>query len=43
MPDLTLSGDSIVTKEALDPTLTPGGLGLRIPDYVGSAEVHKPR
>lgn len=40
--DLTLSGDSIVTKEALDPTLTPEGLGLRIPDYVGSADPTNP-
>jgi monoterpene epsilon-lactone hydrolase len=40
--DLTLSGESIGTKEALDPILTPEGLGLRIPDYVGSADPTNP-
>jgi epsilon-lactone hydrolase len=40
--DLTLSGDSMVTKEALDSTLSPDALGLRIPDYVDSADPKDP-
>ena len=36
--DLTLSGDSIANRAAVDRTLTPEGLQLRIPDYVAGAD-----
>jgi acetyl esterase/lipase len=36
--DLTLSGDSISEKAALDPALTPDGLKRRASDYVGTAD-----
>jgi acetyl esterase/lipase len=40
--DLTLSGESIVDKEALDPLLTPDGLRLRVTDYVAGADASDP-
>jgi acetyl esterase/lipase len=40
--DLTLSGDSIVDREALDPLLTPDGLRRRVPDYVADADASDP-
>jgi len=40
--DLTLSGDSIADKQAVDRTLTPEGLRLRIPDYVAGADASDP-
>jgi len=40
--DLTLSGDSIADREAVDRTLTPEGLRLRIPDYVAGADAADP-
>ena len=40
--DLTLSGDSIATRQAVDRTLTPEGLRLRIPDYVAGADAADP-
>jgi epsilon-lactone hydrolase len=40
--DLTLSGDSIVDKEALDPLLTPDGLRRRVTDYVADADASDP-
>ena len=40
--DLTLSGDSIADREAVDRTLTPDGLRLRIPDYVAGADASDP-
>jgi epsilon-lactone hydrolase len=40
--DLTLSGDSIADREAVDRTLTPKGLRLRIPDYVAGADASDP-
>ncbi len=40
--DLTLSGDSIANREAVDRTLTPEGLRLRIPDYVAGADASDP-
>jgi acetyl esterase/lipase len=40
--DLTLSGDSIASKELLDPLLTPNGLRTRVTDYVGSADPSDP-
>jgi monoterpene epsilon-lactone hydrolase len=33
--DLTLSGDSLPSKAAVDPALTPAGLRLRAADYAG--------
>jgi acetyl esterase/lipase len=40
--DLTLSGETLTGREALDPVLTPDGLRARIPDYVGSADAADP-
>jgi epsilon-lactone hydrolase len=40
--DLTLSGDSVADREAVDRTLTPAGLRLRIPDYVAGADASDP-
>jgi epsilon-lactone hydrolase len=40
--DLTLSGDSIADRQAVDRTLTPEGLRLRIPDYVAGADASDP-
>lgn len=40
--DLTLSGESILEKEAVDPILTPQGLRNRIPDYVDGADASHP-
>ena len=40
--DLTLSGDSIADREAVDRTLTPEGLRLRILDYVAGADASHP-
>jgi acetyl esterase/lipase len=36
--DLTLSGDTIAEKQAVDLILTPDGLRLRVADYVGGAD-----
>jgi acetyl esterase/lipase len=40
--DLTLSGETLLTKEVDDPILTPDGLRLRVPDYVGGADPADP-
>jgi acetyl esterase/lipase len=40
--DLTLSGDTIDEKQALDLILTPEGLRLRVADYVGGADAADP-
>jgi acetyl esterase/lipase len=40
--DLTLSGETLTEKEALDPVLTPDGLRLRVPDYVAGADASDP-
>jgi acetyl esterase/lipase len=40
--DLTLSGDSLFEKEAVDPLLSPASLRLRVPDYVGGADASDP-
>jgi acetyl esterase/lipase len=40
--DLTLSGDTIRGKQAVDPILTPEGLRLRVPDYLGAASASDP-
>jgi monoterpene epsilon-lactone hydrolase len=37
--DLTLSGDSITGKAAVDPALTPAGLQRRAGDYVGGGDL----
>jgi monoterpene epsilon-lactone hydrolase len=36
--DLTLSGDSMTRKAAVDPALTPAGLRRRAGDYVGGGD-----
>ena len=41
--DLTLSGESLLTKEASDPILTPDGLRIRVPAYVNGADAADPR
>ena len=41
--DLTLSGDTLLEKQAVDPILTPDGLRLRVPDYVAGADASDPR
>jgi acetyl esterase/lipase len=40
--DLTLSGETLAEKQALDPVLTPEGLHVRVPDYVGGADAADP-
>jgi epsilon-lactone hydrolase len=40
--DLTLSGETLTQKEAVDPLLTPDGLRARVPDYVGGADAADP-
>ncbi len=40
--DLTLSGDSLDEKRAVDPLLTPEGLRARVADYVGEADASDP-
>lgn len=40
--DLTLSGQTLTEKQALDPVLTPDGLRVRVPDYVGGADAADP-
>jgi acetyl esterase/lipase len=40
--DLTLSGDTMSDKQAVDPILTPAGLRLRVPDYVAGADASDP-
>ena len=40
--DLTLSGETILGNQAIDPILTPEGLRLRVPDYVGRADASNP-
>jgi epsilon-lactone hydrolase len=40
--DLTLAGESLVDKEALDPILSPDGLKRRLSDYVGDADAADP-
>jgi epsilon-lactone hydrolase len=41
--DLTLSGETILGKQAFDPILTPDGLRLRVPDYVAGTDASDPR
>jgi monoterpene epsilon-lactone hydrolase len=40
--DLTMSGETFVEKQALDPILTPNGVRLRVPDYVAGADASDP-
>jgi epsilon-lactone hydrolase len=40
--DLTLAGETIIERQAIDPILTPEGLRLRVPDYVGRADAADP-
>src|SRR5450432_874675 len=40
---LTLSGETIVERATSDPILTPVGLRLRVPDYVGDADASDPQ
>jgi epsilon-lactone hydrolase len=40
--DLTLAGETLTEKEAFDPVLTPAGLRVRVPDYVGGADAADP-
>lgn len=40
--DLTLSGESLVAKQAADPLLSPEGLRLRVADYVAGADTTDP-
>jgi epsilon-lactone hydrolase len=40
--DLTLSGQTLTEKQALDPVLTPDGLRVRVPDYVAGADASDP-
>ena len=41
--DLTLSGETILENQATDLVLTPEGLRLRVPDYVGRADASNPQ
>src|SRR6476619_4490908 len=41
--DLTLSGETLLGNQAIDPILTPEGLRLRVPDYVGGADASDPQ
>ena len=41
--DLTLSGETILENQAIDPVLTPEGLRLRVPEYVGRADASNPQ
>jgi monoterpene epsilon-lactone hydrolase len=40
--DLTLSGETLTARQELDPVLTPDGLRVRVPDYVGGAAAADP-
>jgi monoterpene epsilon-lactone hydrolase len=40
--DLTLSGESLVDRESLDPILSPEGLRVRAPEYVAGADASDP-
>jgi epsilon-lactone hydrolase len=40
--DLTLSGETLADRAALDAVLNPAGLRARVPDYVGAADAADP-
>jgi epsilon-lactone hydrolase len=41
--DLTLSGETLTGKQAVDPILTPDALRARVPDYVSGGDASDPR
>jgi monoterpene epsilon-lactone hydrolase len=40
--DLSLSGETLVERQALDPVLAPEGLRVRVPEYVAGADAADP-
>jgi epsilon-lactone hydrolase len=40
--DLTLSGETLTSRQAVDAVLSPDGLRARVPDYVGMADAADP-
>jgi monoterpene epsilon-lactone hydrolase len=40
--DLTLSGETLAQRQAVDPILAPAGLRARVPDYLGAADASDP-
>jgi acetyl esterase/lipase len=40
--DLTLSGETLVERQSLDPVLTPEGLRIRAPEYLAGADASDP-
>ncbi|GAB3832653.1 alpha/beta hydrolase [Dactylosporangium cerinum] len=42
LADLTLSGETLLAREPLDPVLSPAGLRVHAPEYVGSADAADP-
>jgi monoterpene epsilon-lactone hydrolase len=40
--DLTLSGETLIERQSLDPVLTPQGLRVRAPEYVAGADAADP-
>jgi epsilon-lactone hydrolase len=40
--DLTLSGETLLDRQSLDPILTPEGLRVRAPEYVAGADASDP-
>jgi monoterpene epsilon-lactone hydrolase len=40
--DLTLSGDTLLERQSLDPILTPEGLRVRAPEYIAGADASDP-
>jgi monoterpene epsilon-lactone hydrolase len=40
--DLTLSGETLLQRQAVDPILAPAGLRARVPDYLGAADASDP-
>lgn len=40
--DLTLSGETLIERQSLDPILTSEGLRVRAPEYVGGADASDP-
>jgi acetyl esterase/lipase len=41
--DLTLSGETLDERQALDPVLTPDGLRVRAPEYIAQADAADPQ
>jgi monoterpene epsilon-lactone hydrolase len=40
--DLTLAGETLASRQAVDAVLSPDGLRARVPDYVGAADAADP-